>query len=286
VADLEWRCRRCETELKMAPGVLFCPGCGERIELIDGIWRFDPDFEPPGFDARRRDHLEDIERSHFWFPARTRLLLTVLERAGGPRESALELGCGTGGFLAELTARYQTVVGVDAYAESLERARRRAPDAVLVQADACRTSFIEPGFDLVAALDVLEHLDPRALLDEARRLAAPRGWLLVSVPAFPVLWSALDEVAGHRCRFRRHQLAAKLAESRWELHHWTHYQALLFPLVLLARRVGSARLHREERYPRAVVSRVLGAINALEVRLLGRRRVPWGSSLLALARAA
>ena len=181
----------------------------------DGVWRFAPGFTPDGFRAVRRDHLAAIEPGHFWFPPRRRLLARLLRRIGpADATSAIELGCGTGGFLPELAGRYPTVVGLDAYDASLKAAQDRAPFAVLVQADACRTPLAGGQFDLVAALDVLEHVEPATFLREARRLVRDGGWLLLSVPAFPCLWSALDEAAGHRCRYRRGELAGRARGQR------------------------------------------------------------------------
>jgi len=127
-------------------------------------------------------------------------------------------------------------------------------------------------------------VEPQDLLGEARRLLRPGGRLLLSVPASPVLWSALDGAAGHRCRYTRRGLEAELQRAGFALEHWTHYQALLFPLLLLARRLPVRGLHRLERRPPGALSAVLGAIHGLEVRLFGGRRLPIGSSLCALAR--
>ena len=176
------------------------------------------------------------------------------------------------------------MVGVDAYPESLARARRRAPGAVLVQANVCCVPLAGGQFDLAVALDVLEHVEPAGLLAEARRLVAEGGRLLLTVPAFPSLWSPLDEAAGHRCRYRRSDLGRELEEHGWSVDHWTHYQALLFPILWLVRRSGLARLLTLERHPPGWVSRPLGLINSAEVRLWGRRRLRWGSSLVVLAR--
>jgi SAM-dependent methyltransferase len=175
-------------------------------------------------------------------------------------------------------------VGVDAYDESLARARRNAPGAVLVQANVCRVPLAGEQFDLAVALDVLEHVEAAAFLAEARRLATVGGRLLLTVPAFPSLWSPLDEKAGHRCRYRRSDLGRELEEYGWSVVYWTHYQALLFPALWLVRRSGLARLLAFERHPPGWVSRPFGFVNAAEVRLWGRRRLRFGSSLVVLAR--
>jgi SAM-dependent methyltransferase len=281
-AGLRWLCPRCGAHARAAGRRLDCAECGLVAEPVDGVWKLAPGLSPGRFSADRRRHLTEIEHEHFWFPPRRRLLAALARRC--PRaHAAIDLGCGNGGFLPSLAALYPSVVGVDAYPESLAAARRCAPEAALIQADACRVPLAGNQFDLVSALDVLEHVAPESLLAEARRLLRPGGWLLLSVPAAPVLWSALDVAAGHRCRYTRERLRAELAAVGFAVRYWTHYQFLLFPLALVARRFAGEALHRLERRPPAVVGALLGAVNSLEVRASARLPLPIGSSLCALA---
>jgi SAM-dependent methyltransferase len=284
VPALAWICPGCNGRLEESGSTLACAPCAARIDGRDGIWRAGGGFRPAGFAPERRAHLEALEADHFWFPPRRRLLAALLDRTPAGGGAAIDLGCGTGGFLSVLARRFATVVGVDAYGESLAIARGRAPGAELLEADATAVPLAAHQFDLAAALDVLEHGDPDALLGEARRLVRPGGWLLVSVPAFPSLWSELDEAAGHRRRYRRSTLDAELTAAGWRLVDWTHYQMLLFPLVWFGRRFPVRFPRRLERRPPGWLGALLGTVNDLEVALLARRRLPWGSSLLALAR--
>ena len=285
--DLLWRCTACGEEapdLDTGP----CPACGHRMEVRGGVVRAAPGWEPAGFRDERREHLTGIEGDHFWFPPRRKLLAGLLddrpgEPAGSPGGAAIELGCGTGGFLPVLTRRFDRVVAVDAYGESLERAPS-GDGIVRIQGDVTRVPLAGGRFRLAVALDVLEHVDPDAFLAEAARLVAPGGRLLLSVPALPALWSELDEAAGHRCRYTRSRLAAELGRAGWALEHWTHYQLALLPLVWLTRKSPWRRARTTERHPPRVLGRALGAVNALEVRLFGRRRLPAGSSLVAVGR--
>lgn len=277
-------CRICGVA-SPARGDLWGCACGASFRSKGGIWRIDA-LEPEGFSAASRGHLATFEEDHFWFEGREKLLLACLDRLPRQPRRAIDLGCGNGRFLAALADRGVEVTGVDAYADSLARALTRAPQAHLLAADVTAVPLEAAGFDLVAALDVLEHLEPPRLLAEARRLLAPGGRLLLSVPAFASLWSARDERAGHKKRYRRRLLEAELAESGFQLDFATHYQFLLFPLVWLSRKLDAKRKQPLERRPPAPLGRLLGAINLFEVGWWGRRSLPWGSSLIALARPA
>ena len=286
--EQRWRCPNCGEGLARCGSTLRCSGCPSAAKLDEaGYWRFADGFRPAGFEPSRREHLAAIEPGHFWFPPRRDLLASLLDHHGPVRAErtlgALELGCGTGTFLGVLEERFASVVALDAYGESLAVAAKRTTSAILLQADALRVPIRDRQFDLVVALDVLEHVEPRAFLRETARLVRPGGRLLLSVPAFPSLWSPLDEAAGHRCRYRLSTLRRQLAEACWRLVHHTHYQAILFPLVWLVRRLSSPAVRRAERGPSVVVSAPLALVNRLEVKLFGRLRLPWGSSLMAVA---
>ncbi len=284
-----WVCRSCSGPLEMVGGSLQCGRCSTAVGGGGGFWVFDPGFTPAAFAPERRRHLADIESTHFWFEPRRRLLASVLRRAlGGRCRTALELGCGGGAFLPVLEEQAERVVGIDAYSDSLASARLTDPKAHLAQADIENPPLADGQFELVVLLDVLEHVDPDAVLGQAARIAVEHGWLLVSVPAFPCLRSALDEAAGHRCRYRFATLGCELERNGWQPVRRTYYQALAFPFVWLARHLGrrQGRVNQLERFPPRLIAGLFGILNSLEVRFFGRYSLPWGSSLVVLSRRA
>jgi SAM-dependent methyltransferase len=99
---------------------------------------------------------------------------------------------------------------VDISAPALARLAELGANAVL--APVTSLPFPDGAFDLVCALDIVEHVgdDDRALAELAR-VAAPGGTLLVSAPLHAALWTAFDELVGHHCRYEPERLVAKLA---------------------------------------------------------------------------
>ncbi|MDG2306262.1 MAG: class I SAM-dependent methyltransferase [Candidatus Binatia bacterium] len=278
-----WRCIRCAKDLP--PGDSGC-ACGWSLQKRkDYFASTSSAFVPDGFSEERRDHLRDLDERHFWFDAREKLLTRIFLRecrTTFPR--ALDLGCGTGRFLATLEKfGGELVVGVDGHDGLACVAAERATSATVVAADVENVPLASEQFDLITLLDVLEHVDPLSLLKEARRLAAPGAHLLISVPAHDWLWSSTDEAAGHRCRYDRAMLRAELEKTGWSPGGSTHYQALLLPLVLATRRVRSDRAIGVERRPPVWLNRFLGACNSFEVAALSRFSLPFGSSLVAWA---
>jgi 2-polyprenyl-3-methyl-5-hydroxy-6-metoxy-1,4-benzoquinol methylase len=85
-------------------------------------------------------------------------------------------------------------------------------------------------FDLVLALDVLEHLDnDAATFREVVRLVKPGGMLLVTVPALPSVWGGQDVVSEHRRRYTRSTLKRLFDAANLSGYRITYFNSLLFP---------------------------------------------------------
>lgn len=122
-----------------------------------------------------------------------------------PRGRAhLDLGCYDGQFLDALRPKgIGRLVGVDVCGPAIERARAKRPGIEFYHMPADQgLPFPDASFDSVSLLDVLEHVaDQRRLLAEVRRVLAPQGRLIVTVPGSHV-FSFLD-VGNLKFRFPR-----------------------------------------------------------------------------------
>lgn len=87
----------------------------------------------------------------------------------------------------------------------------RARGARAVTGGISALPFPDRAFELVSALDVVEHVDDDDLaLSELARVAADGAALLVSVPLHPARWTRFDELVGHRRRYEPERLGARL----------------------------------------------------------------------------
>ena len=236
------------------------------------------------------------EETHWWFRARRRILAAVLDRmypdtAKTPLRIA-DLGCGTGGMLPVL-ARYGKVTGVDEAPEAREYcARSGFPDVLTPQ-----EWHAEGGtYDLVTAFDVIEHVqDDVTFLKGVSDRLGPGGRLLATVPAYPFLWSAFDEMNHHYRRYTRRTLEQSLGAAGFTVLRLTHMNAWLFPALAGARLLERAfgrepESEAERRRALDVWFRVRPWDGALE-RIFASERIwlraadfPFGASILTLAR--
>jgi len=74
--------------------------------------------------------------------------------------------------------------------------------------------FQDATFDLVCALDIVEHVDDdERALSELARVCMPGATLLLSTPLHPSRWTSFDDFVGHRRRYEPHELLGKLAAN-------------------------------------------------------------------------
>src|SRR5439155_18247453 len=120
----------------------------------------------------------------------------------------------------------------------LRHARRRSR-AMLIQADIHHSPLGVPA-SLVGILDVLEHLpDDVAVLRDLRRMLAPRGVLLLTVPAHQSLWSYFDEASNHQRRYSPRELREKLRAAGFNVEYLSQFMMPLFPVMWLGRRIAA-----------------------------------------------
>jgi len=239
-------------------------------------------------DPREHDRLARFEQWYWWHRGRLAIVRRVLGRYAPPGARLLDVGCGTGATTRALAAA-GGAVGMDVGDHALRHARGLG--LAVVRASAARLP-VRPGtFDVAIALDVLEHLDDdvgaaREILGALR----PGGLLVATVPAYPFLWSAHDEALGHRRRYRRAPLRRVLEGAGFECVLCCYVMGSILPAAMAVRlwerwvRRGPAA--RESGYVvlPAPINAALAALTCAGSRLLPWLRLPFGLSLLAVAR--
>lgn len=233
-------------------------------------------------------------RRHPWWIARSKLVAALLRRLGvDPPSRIFDAGCGWGSTLEALETRGYKVTGMDISRQALERLDRPGRDLVL--ADLASPVPANAGIhDAVLALDVIEHLDDdHDAVQKLGRIVKPGGWVIVSVPARPDLWSLFDEVQGHRRRYLPETLRAAFDGAPLQLDRIFWWGEWLVGMIRLQR--GKHKSAGAEDSPAQIYRRyltlppwpgplVLKAGFALEQEKALDGKLRTGTSLFAVAR--
>lgn len=231
----------------------------------------------PAYARRYRD----LALRHWWWRARNEYVKDRVSRLlrGATSARILDIGCGDAVLFPFLSSF--------GYVEGIE------PDALVVTPDGPWRERIQlrsfdetftsgQPFDLILMLDVVEHMDdPSGALRHAGRLLAPGGRVLITVPAFNILWTHHDTINRHRVRFTRSSLRGTVEAAGLSVASSGYLFQWLFAAKLVERmkeRLG--RVTSAPEIPAPSINTSLYRLCRLEQRVLGDR-LPFGSSLLA-----
>jgi SAM-dependent methyltransferase len=236
------------------------------------------------------DRMAELDSTHWWYLGRRQVLADVIRREINPPTGAriLEIGCGTGHNFAMLGA-FGTVDGIELDAEARAIASQRLGRPVL-DAALPELSGVEDGtYDLIALLDVLEHVagDEAALRAITAKLK-PGGRILIAVPANEWMWSAHDVIHHHHRRYNRATLSNVIKRAGLTPVMTSHFNTLLFPAAAAVRLLGKIadKQEADDAQPAPMLNRAFSAIFGFERHLVGRVPLPFGVSLLTVLKPA
>jgi SAM-dependent methyltransferase len=191
------------------------------------------------------------------------------------------------------------VFGMDLFGQGLQFARSRTK-CHLIQGDIYSSPF-GTNFEVISLFDVIEHLpDDLKVLQTLYTMLSPGGTLLLTVPAFPSLWSYFDEAAHHHRRYKLADLENKLVQTGYQVEYLSYFMTSLFPLTWLVRKISAlwSRFSKKTNQSKTVYSqaeqelRIVPVVNEIlrfffywEIQVIKHHyRLPFGTSLLAVAR--
>ena len=283
-----------------------------RTTEAEPVWGENGVMRPANYEV-----LFDVEDAHWWFVGRRAIVFALIEQALGTHASLraglgeapissngsnnqpqhagmraypglqiLDIGCGTGATMDHLR-RFGTVQGVDLFDLPLRFSRQRGHERVLC-ASATELPFVNESFDLITALDVIEHLDDDVSgLREIHRVLKPGAPAVIFVPAFQTLWGPNDVQSGHKRRYRLPQLRAAIAASGLQLEKISYANVAMFAPIWLGRRLltllgreGQA----ENRINHPFINNFIARVFASEAGWLRNHSLPFGVSLVCVVR--
>jgi 2-polyprenyl-3-methyl-5-hydroxy-6-metoxy-1,4-benzoquinol methylase len=224
----------------------------------------------------------ELYRRHWWWRVRERMLLATLRRlVPAPPVRILDVGCG-GGLFFEALQQFGDITGIEADATSVERGNPWADRIICGELDESFTPSAP--FDLILMLDVLEHVpNSSKLLDNAARIVANGGRIVVTVPAFQWLWTGHDDMNHHVKRYTARDLTAALRGAGLTVFETRYlFQSLMLPklAVRISENIGLRRPDLPG-IPGPTISAALQAWCWIEYKLFGK--LPFGTSVMAVA---
>lgn len=230
-----------------------------------------------------------IQKKHWWFVVKTKIILDTIRKYLAPKENRkiLDIGCGAGLMLSSLTEVGETF-GMDMSDDAIEFCRKNFAGTI-------KKGFLPDGipyekdfFDLVVALDVIEHVDNDVeALAAMRNLLNATGKAVITVPAYMFLWSEHDDLNQHKRRYSLGELRDKLTKSGFTIEKISYFNTFLFPVIYVIRKLNNILKRRggsDFDMPGTTVNYALKQIFGFEKYLLRLFNLPFGVSILAVVR--
>lgn len=229
-----------------------------------------------------------LEKSHWWFVGRRRLIKTLLSSLTIHNGSTvLDVGCGVGSNLHLLNSTGFRVIGIDSEIYSLFFANKSS-GVPLLNADLLALPFKSNSVGLIIATDILEHVEEDiAGLKEIHRVLKPSGQVIITVPAFQALRGIQDIVGMHKRRYSKKELTQKIVQGGFTISKSSYFNFILFFPILLARwfiRLWRLNIESENKINHPLLNNFLRTVFSFETYLLRYISFPFGVSILCVAR--
>jgi SAM-dependent methyltransferase len=231
-----------------------------------------------------KDMAEQQDR-HWWFKARQAILARVIHEFF-PKKTAkiLEIGCGTGGNL-KMLENYGQIFAMEMDEFSCEFASNRAGIRVKRGWLPDNIPFDEK-FDLICMFDVLEHIEAdQEALQVLKRILAPEGIVILTVPAYQWLYGPHDKLLHHFRRYSKKSLKLIIQISDFKLLHISHMNTILFPLVVGVRLLDMIKktdVPTGYAMPGKNVNKILFTLFNFERYFVNKINFPYGASLITI----
>lgn len=231
----------------------------------------------------------NTETDYWWFVNKRRAVRGLLGRYAPSQGRLLEVGCGGGLFSAELATEGWKVFSADLSPAGAAFAHAQGVPAALAFDAGRHWPLAENSMDVCILLDVLEHVEQdKDCLGEIGRVLRPGGIAVLTVPAYPFLFSAWDTHNTHYRRYTVRSLSETARAAGLEISRMSYWNAISVPPACVMRlkdKFFSGRVGFDEfpRVPRAV-NAFLKAYGRLEAAGVCRWDLPFGLSVLAVLR--
>jgi len=239
--------------------------------------------------------LAERQELYWWHRSRRFLSLGLLKKFGIKKKLRwIDIGCGPGGNLTMLKNFCpKLIVGCDLSHFSLLKAKSVTGEAKLIRMNINDSfPFSSERFDLATIFNVLYHkwvIDEKAVLDEVFRILSPGGLVLITEPAFPVLFREMDFVVMGNKRYYVKQFTDLARITGFNVRFESYFTSFGFPILLGSKFINKFRKKGEKNYSLApdmkpislLVNNLFFSVAQFEARLLLKgMKMPFGTTLI------
>ncbi len=283
-------CSYCKNEILNAD--FLCNNCNNGPLVIDDIVIFNPEMDEKcnDYDSSGLDVLHKVENSHFWFLQRKKVIKYFFNRYVSKVDKVIEIGSGTGNVTIMLKDDGYDIAAGEIHTAGLKYAQAYGV-LKCYQFDLFKIPFINE-FDTICMFDVLEHLEyEKEALNNISKSLTENGKLILTVPAYNVLWNRDDAIAFHKRRYTKHHLNKTLIENGFEIIESKYFFASILPLLLLRRflnkddgsQIKSDESTMDVKQP-FFINSMLNFILSIEFIFFKLLPIPFGGSIIVVAR--
>ncbi len=233
------------------------------------------------------NYMYELENYHWWFVSRRKLVVHLIKSLNISSPTILDAGSGTGGILLVFSKLGETF-GIDVSEQAIEFCTKRGLNKV-TQCPVEEIAYMDKTFDVIACLDLLEHVSsPVEALGELKRVLKDEGKIIITVPAFRILWSQHDEALCHLRRYEKDSLRRDLQEAGLRVEKMGYFFFTSFfavaPIRIMRRFIVSGqRPHSDTTtLPPKVLNEFLKILFELEIKVADNFGLPVGTTIYAV----
>jgi len=231
-----------------------------------------------------------LEDSYWWFIARNRIVMDILNKFVKiePHQQILDVGCGTGGFTKILLENYDAI-GLDSSPIAIEYCKKRGIEKLFL---GTLNEFPASDYNIqaITILDVIEHIESDdAIVEQIYNTLPKNGWLIATVPAYKWLWSEHDVLHKHYRRYKKKYFVSLLKRHNFEIEYSTYFNTFLFPFSAI-KRIYDNVFNKNNKNPDPVdpvpgfLDKIFKAIFLSEKFFIPHIKFPFGLSILVVAK--
>lgn len=237
--------------------------------------------------AEEYERMAGVEETMWWYYGLHSIVIGAMRRTGTALPNVLDAGCGTGGTLKAIAREFPNanLHGLDISGQACDFTHTKTGAAVS-EGSVASLPYAEKSFDVLVSCDVLEYpMNVNAAVAEAYRVLRPGGICMINLAAYQWLYSYHDKAVGQVRRYTRTEAEALFREQGFEIVHSTYWNALLFPLMVLKRKVLKAPLGSDVAPFNPILNLIFKAFLQFEMRFIENVcPLPFGGSVFLVCR--